>query len=98
MPKYLILARPAKPIPEKANIQKSVELWKELRDERGAEVYSIVEDDGYGFVILLDIEDPDELMGILFKNPLGRWGDYQVYVLGTLEGEHKAMRAAGMIP
>jgi len=98
MAKYLVLARPVKPLPEGANVKRSYEQWKKLKDAKIAEVYTIVEDDGYGFAILIDQDDPDELMKILFKNPLGRWGDYQVYVLGTLEGEHQAMKEAGMIP
>lgn len=98
MAKYLILARPVKPLPEGSNIKKSYELWKKLRDDGVAEVYTLVEDDGYGFMVLIDQDDPDQLMKILFKNPLGRWGNFQVYVLGTLEGEHQAMKEAGMIP
>ena len=39
----------------------------------------------------------DELMAILFENPLGRWGEYQVMALGTIEGEYQAMRKAGVI-
>ena len=36
-------------------------------------------------------------MEILFRNPLGSWGDFTVLPLGTLEGETTAMRAAGII-
>jgi hypothetical protein len=36
-------------------------------------------------------------MAILFRNPLGSWGEYTVLPLGTLEGETTAMRAAGII-
>jgi hypothetical protein len=60
-----------------------------------AEVYTLVEDDGFGFAILIDVSTHDDLMAELFKNPLGRWGSYQVYPLGTLEGEVKAMEAIG---
>jgi hypothetical protein len=56
-----------------------------------------VDDDGYGFAILVDVESHDELMAILFENPLGRWGEYQVMALGTMEGEYQAMRKAGVI-
>ena len=48
-------------------------------------------------IAALDVNDHDELMTILFKNPLGSWGEYQVLPLGTLEGETTAMRAAGII-
>ena len=97
MAKYLVLARPVKPIPEGANLRKVYDQMKDLRDNHGAEVYAIVEDDGYGFCIMIDVDDPDRLMGILFACPIGRWGEYKVFVLGTLEGENRAMRAAGMI-
>lgn len=97
MAKFLILARPTKPIPERANIEGARNQWKALRDERGAEVYEIVEDNGAGFAIVTDVEDHDELMGILFRNPIGSWGEYQVFALGTLKGEMKAMQKAGIV-
>ena len=98
MAKFLILARPRKPMPEKANVEGARAQWRELRDVGKAEVYEIIEDNGAGFAVFLDVDDHDELMEILFKNPLGNWGEYQVLPLGTLEGETTAMRAAGIIP
>lgn len=95
--KFLILARPVKPIPEKANIAGARAQWKALRDERGAEVYEIIEDNGAGFAVMVDVADHDDLMAILFRNPLGSWGEYQVYPLGTMEGEKRAMQQAGVI-
>jgi hypothetical protein len=97
MAKFLVLARPIKPIPEKANIRGAREKWKELRRQGKAEVYEIIEDNGAGYAVFLDVADHDELMMILFSNPIGNWGEYQVLPLGTLEGETAAMRAAGMI-
>lgn len=97
MAKFLILARPRKPMPEKANVEGARAQWRELRDVGKAEVYEIIEDNGAGFAVFLDVDDHDELMAILFKNPLGNWGEYQVLPLGTLEGETTAMRAAGII-
>jgi|SRR5262245_5156969 muconolactone delta-isomerase len=97
MAKFLVLARPNKPIPEKANVQGAREKWKDLRRQGKAEVYEIIEDNGAGFVVFLDVADHDELMMILFSNPIGNWGDYQVFPLGTLDGEMAAMKAAGMI-
>ena len=97
MAKFLILARPKKPIPEKANVEGARAQWRSLRDAGKAEAYEIIEDNGAGFAVFLDVDDHDELMAILFKNPLGNWGEYQVLPLGTLEGETAAMRAAGII-
>jgi muconolactone delta-isomerase len=97
MAKFLILARPRKPMPEKANVEGARAQWHALRDEGKAEVYEIIEDNGAGFAIFLDVDDHDELMAILFRNPLGSWGEFTVLPLGTLEGETTAMRAAGII-
>jgi len=97
MAKFLILARPRKPMPEKANVEGARAQWRALRDEGKAEVYEIIEDNGAGFAVFLDVDDHDELMAILFRNPLGSWGEFQVLPLGTLEGETNAMRAAGII-
>ena len=97
MAKFLVLARPKKPIPEKANVEGARTQWRKLRDEGKAEVYEIIEDNGAGFAVFLDVDDHDDLMTILFRNPLGSWGEYQVYPLGTLEGETRAMREAGII-
>mgnify|MGYP003309710143 FL=1 len=97
MSKFLVLARPRKPMPEKANVEGARAQWRELRDIGKAEVYEIIEDNGAGFAVFLDVDNHDELMAILFKNPLGNWGEYHVLPLGTLEGETTAMRAAGII-
>ena len=97
MAKFLVLARPRKPIPERANVEGARAQWRELRDLGKAEVYEIIEDNGAGFAVFLDVDNHDELMAILFKNPLGNWGEYRVLPLGTLEGETTAMRAAGII-
>lgn len=97
MAKFLVLARPNKPLPEKANVKGAREKWKALRDQGKAEVYEIIEDNGAGFAVYLDVADHDELMMILFSNPGGNWGDFQVYPLGTLDGEADAMKAAGII-
>ena len=97
MAKFLVLARPRKPLPQKANVEGARAQWRALRDEGRAEVYEIIEDNGAGFAVFLDVEDHDELMTLLFRNPGGSWGSYEVYPLGTLEGETRAMRAAGII-
>jgi hypothetical protein len=97
MAKFLVLARPNKPIPEGANIQGARDKWKKLRDQGKAEVYEIIEDNGAGFAVFIDVSDHDELMSVLFSNPGGNWGDYQVFPLGTLDGEADALKAAGII-
>ena len=97
MGKFLVLARPVKPLPQGANLEGVIDHLAGLQKSGQAEVFTIVEDDGYGFAILIDVTSHDELMAILFENPLGRWGEYQVMALGTMEGETQAMRKAGVI-
>jgi hypothetical protein len=97
MAKFLVLARPVKPLPQGTNLKGVIDHLVGLRERGQAEVFTIVEDDGYGFAILVDVTSHDELMAILFENPLGRWGEYQVMALGTMEGETQAMRKAGVI-
>jgi hypothetical protein len=97
MAKFLVLARPVKPLPQGANLKGAIDHLVALQECGQAEVFTIVEDDGYGFAILVDVASHDELMTILFENPLGRWGEYQVMALGTMEGERQAMRKAGVI-
>ena len=43
MAKFLVLARPKKPLPQKANVEGARAQWRALRDEGRAEVYEIVE-------------------------------------------------------
>ena len=97
MAKFLVLARPAKPLPEGVNVKRAVGHLQALKDAGRAEVYTLIEDDGYGFAILIDVDDHDELMGILFESPIGRWGEFQVMPLGTLDGERRAMEAIGIL-
>lgn len=94
---FLVLARPTKPIHEKANVDGARERWRALRDAGKADVYEIVEDNGCGWAVFLEVESHDELMAILFANPIGRWGEYEVLPLGTLDGEARAIAGAGMI-
>ena len=46
MAKFLVLARPRKPMPERANVEGARAQWRELRDIGKAEVYEIIEDNG----------------------------------------------------
>lgn len=94
---FLVLARPAKPLPEGVNVEGAADQWRELEEEGRADAYRIVEDDGYGFAVFLDVDDHDELIDILFKNPIGRWGEYEVHPLTSVEAEFSAMLKAGII-
>ncbi len=54
MAKFLILARPRKPMPEKANVEGARAQWRALRDAGKAEVYEIIEDNGAGVAVFLE--------------------------------------------
>ena len=97
MQKFLILGRPSKPIPRGVNIKGTVDQLTMLKESGRAEIYTLVEDEGYGFAFLIDVASHDELMTILFKIPLGRWGEYQIFPLGTLDAEHAALRELGIL-
>lgn len=94
---FLVLARPAKPLPEGVNVEGARQQWLDLQSEGKADAYYIVEDDGYGFAVFLDVGDHDELIELLFRNPLGRWGDYEVFPLTSIQAEYSAMVQAGVI-
>ena len=72
MAKFLVLARPVKPLPAGANLKGVIEHLTRLQERKQAEIHTIVEDDGYGFAIVIDVDSHDELMAILFENPLFR--------------------------
>ena len=97
MNKFLILARPTKSLPKGGvNLQGAIDHLEGLRKKGKADVYTIIEDDGYGFAFVLDVESNEELFLELTKNPLGLWANYQVYALGSLDGEIRALEAVGL--
>ena len=57
MAKFLVLARPRKPLPEKANVEGARAQWRQPRDAGKAEVYEIIEDNGASFAIFIDVDE-----------------------------------------
>ncbi len=92
--KFLIIGKVAKPLPSGANIKGSLEQLRILKDRGRAEAYAIAGMEG--FVAIVDVSNNDELNDILYKNPLGRWGEYSVYPLGTFAGERRTLTEIGL--
>ncbi len=92
--KFLIIGKVAKPIPPGANIKGSLEQLRLLKERGRVEGYAIAGMEG--FVAVVDVSNNDELNDILYKNPLGRWGEYSVYPLGTFAGERRTLTEIGL--
>jgi muconolactone delta-isomerase len=92
--KFLVIGKVAKPLPHGANIKGSLEQLRILKERGRAEAYAIVGMEG--FVAIMEVSNNDELNDILYKNPLGRWGEYSVYPLGTFAGERRTLTEIGL--
>ena len=91
MQRFLVMARPLKPLPQKANIEGSRRHFMSLRETHGAAVYPLVQDEGVGMAIIVNVASHDELISLLNPNPMGSWGNFEVYPLATIEGERQSM-------
>lgn len=85
--RFLILARPAKPIPPDLDYEGTDRMLAKVRDEHGAQVYRLVED-VVGYAILISIENNDALRAVLEPLPITTYVNYEIIPLGTLE-RHK---------
>jgi len=92
--KFLVVGKVAKPLPPGANVKGSLEQLRLLKERGRAEAYAIAGMEG--FVAILEVSNNDELNDILYKNPLGRWGEYSVYPLGTFAGERRTLTEIGL--
>jgi rhodanese-related sulfurtransferase len=95
--RFLVMARPHKPLPQRANVEGSRRHFMALHEKYGAAVYPLVQDDGIGMAIVVNAASHDELHGMLSANPLGSWGSFEVFAIATLEGEEHGMIEAGII-
>ena len=92
--RFLVIGKVVKPIPPGANIKGSLEQLRILKERGRAEAYAIAGMEG--FVAIIEVSHNDELNDILYKNPLGRWGEYSVYPLGTFAGERRTLTEIGL--
>lgn len=96
--RFLALVRPAKPIPPDADFEGTEEYMQYLRDEYGAQVHRLVEDQ-VGYVIVVSVARHDELRKILDAIPLSKKRQVKIQVapIFTLPGEKAALKAAGIL-
>ena len=92
--RFLVIGKVAKPMPQGANVKGSLEQLRILKERGRAEAYAIAGMEG--FVMIVEVSNNDELNDILYKNPLGRWGEYSVYPLGTFAGERRTLTEIGL--
>jgi hypothetical protein len=93
--RFLILARPAKPIPPDLDYAGTDRMLIELRDKHGAQVYRLVED-VVGYAILVNVRDHDMLRELLEPLPITTYVNYQIIPLGTLARHRKHIEDLGL--
>jgi muconolactone delta-isomerase len=85
--RFLILVRPAKPLPPDLDYAGTDRMLAQIREQYGAHVYRLVED-VVGYAILINIDNNDMLRKVLEPLPITTYVNYQIIPLGTLE-RHK---------
>lgn len=93
--RFLILARPAKPIPPDLDYDGTDRLLVEMREKHGAQVYRLVED-VVGYAILVSVEDNDMLRELLEPLPIATYVNFQIIPLGTLTKHKKHIADLGL--
>lgn len=93
--RFLILARPAKPIPPDLDYEGTDRLLLEMREKHGAQVYRLVED-VVGYAILATVRDNDMLRELLEPLPITTYVNYQIIPLGTLAKHQQHIAELGL--
>ena len=93
--RFLILARPAKPLPPDLDYEGTDRMLERLRDEHGALVHRLVEDVA-GYAILLDVESNDQLRELLEPLPITEYVNYEISPLGSMDGHKKHIGNLGL--
>jgi hypothetical protein len=93
--RFLILARPAKPLPPTLDYAGTDRMLDAIREKYGAIVHRLVEDVA-GYAILINVESNDQLREILEPLPITLFVNYQIMPLGTLSGHRKHVRDLGL--
>ena len=82
--RFLILARPAKPLPPDLDYASTDTMLASMREEHGAIIHRLVEDIA-GYAILIDVESNDQIRALLEPLPITTYVNYEIRPLGTLE-------------
>ena len=93
--RFLILARPAKPLPPDLDYEGTDAMLARLRDDYGAIVHRLVEDIA-GYAILIDVESNDQIRALLEPLPITAFVNYEIRPLGSLEGHSRHIRELGL--
>ena len=93
--RFLILARPAKPLPPDLDYAGTDAMLERLGDEHGAMVHRLVEDIA-GYAILIDVESNDRIRTLLEPLPITTYVNYEILPLGTIGGHERHIQALGL--
>jgi hypothetical protein len=92
--RFLILARPAKPLPPTLDYEGTDRMLGEIADKYGAIIHRLVEDVA-GYAILINVESNDQIREILEPLPITTFVNYEIRPLGTLAGHRKHIQDLG---
>lgn len=92
--RFLILARPAKPLPPTLDYEGTEKMLEDLKVRYGAIVHRLVADVA-GYAILVNVESNDQLREILEPLPITTYVNYEILPLGTLAGHKKHIKDLG---
>ncbi len=93
--RFMILARPAKPLPPDLDYAGTDAMLERLREEHGAMVHRLVEDIA-GYAILIDVESNDQIRTLLEPLPITTYVNYEILPLGTMGGHEQHIEALGL--
>ncbi len=92
--RFLILARPAKPLPPTLDYVGTEKMLEQIKDKYGAIVHRLVADIA-GYAILVNVESNDQLREILEPLPITTYVNYEIIPLGTLAGHKNHIKNLG---
>ncbi len=93
--RFLILARPAKPLPPTLDYAGTDRMLADIATKYGAVIHRLVEDVA-GYAILINVESNDQIREILEPLPITLFVNYQIFPLGTLTGHRKHVADLGL--
>lgn len=93
--RFLVLARPAKPIPPELDYEGTDRMLAGIREKHGAQVYRLVED-VVGYAMLISVENNDMLRAVLEPLPITTYVNYEIIPLGTLERHKQHIAELGL--
>ncbi len=93
--RFLILARPAKPLPPDLDYAGTDAMLERIAAEHGAMVHRLVEDIA-GYAILVDVASNDQIRTLLEPLPITTFVNYEILPLGSMGGHERHIEALGL--